>query len=326
MHFQRSICFGTLLTVVLLGSGCGDQQAAQKTNPVRSLQLNWVAEPQFGGIFQAQQDGLFKSAGIKIEIRQAAGGVAAPQLVDTGEADFGIVGGAQILQINEQGGSLVALFAVYQHDPHGIMVLADTPAKSLKLLWEDEKSIIGCEANLPFVRALDQAFGTAQGARLVAYNPAAFRAGKQTASQCFVTSEPVALELEGVKTRVFMANTSGFDPYNTVLVTRRELLESEPKLCAAMVKAFSAGWKSYLDDPSATNKHMSQLNPTMSIEAMALSAEKQKALIEDDVTAMSGIGCMKTARWQRIADALVNLGELDTAPDPATVFHWTLAD
>lgn len=306
-------------------SGCkpsGNEANSSGPTQVR-LQLNWVPEPQFGGIYEARRLGLFDDGALTVEVRAGSGGISAPQLVATGEVEFGIVGGSQILQLNQEGGELVALFAVYQHDPHGIMVPADSPFQSLEALWKAPAATIGAEASLAFVKALNRAVGKPDGARFVAYNLPAFRAGRQSATQCFVTAEPVTLELEGFKTRVFSAaRVSGFDPYNTVLVTRRSYLQSHPEQCRRMVDAFTRGWTAYLTDPAPTNAILSQLNPSMSLAAMNLTAKKQLPLIEDESTRRLGLGCMTKQRWETIAKQLMSFELLDGMPDIESLFVW----
>ena len=60
----------TLSAILLAASAlvaCGDSKPApQAANaPVRlRLQLNWVPEPEFGGFYAAQFDGLFRDAGL----------------------------------------------------------------------------------------------------------------------------------------------------------------------------------------------------------------------------------------------------------------------
>ena len=311
----------------LFSAGCKPSGAPSQTDgPARvRLQLNWVPEPQFGGIYEARRLGLFDTESLAVEVRPGSGGISAPQLVATGEVEFGIVGGSQILQINQEGGELVALFAVYQHDPHGIMVPLDSPFQTIKALWESPQATIGAESSLAFIRALNQALGSSERARFVAYNLPAFRAGRQSASQCFVTAEPVTLELQGFKTRVFSAaEASGFDPYNTVLVTRRSYLEAHPEICLQMVESFTRGWTSYTSDPAQTNQVLSELNPAMSLEAMNLTAKRQLPLIIDAETDRLGIGCMSSERWKLIAEKLISLDLLEQMPDVGTIYRWPL--
>ncbi|MFM8639842.1 MAG: ABC transporter substrate-binding protein, partial [Planctomycetota bacterium] len=142
------------------------------------------------------------------------------------------------------------------------------------------------------------------------------------AQQCFITSEPVTLELQGVKTRVFMIGDTGFDPYNQVLVTTRAYYESHKDQCARLVKAVAAGWRAYLDDPKPFNRTMAGLNAAMSVEAMDLGAEKQRALSENDETRRIGLGGMRVQRWQSTIEQLSDLGRIKSRPDAARLFAW----
>ena len=324
---RSSIQLVTIIFAAIWMVGCdrGNERASTATTdgltPV-TLQLNWLPEPQFGGMYQAQLDGIFKDEGLDVTIQSGSAGVSTPQLADTGAVEFSIVAAPQVLQLNDRGGSLVALFAAYQHDPHAIMVLADSRFKSLRELWVDPNVTIGCESNLAYIRMIERKYGSSGTAKLVAYNPPAFRAGVQQGSQCFMTAEPISLELEGVKTRVFLANETGFDPYTTVLVTRHAYLESNRSTCESMVRAFARGWQAYLDSPEKANREMGRLNPGMSSQAMALSAQKQVQLIKDDETERFGLGCMSKKRWQVLADQLLSLDMIDAAPDVEKVFEW----
>lgn len=319
-HFVSVLSFFVTVVVLL---GCSQDGTGSKNGltPVK-LQLNWVPEPQFGGIYQARADGFFTQQKLDVDLRAGAAGVSAPQLAARGDVEFAIVGGPQVLQLNAQGGELVALFATFQHDPHGIMVPEDSPYTSLKELWADPKAVIGAESYLAYVKALNRKFGVPNGAQFAPYNLPAFRSGVQQASQCFVMAEPVSLQLQGFKTRVFPANESGFDPYNSVLVTRRSYLESNRETCAAMVRAFSAGWDAYMNSPNRVNELMAELNPGMSVEAMNLSSERQAPFIQDSVTAEHGLGYMTQARWAAIAQALIEMDLMEKGGSSAPAFEW----
>ena len=323
---MRLLSMFILPAFVLTVLGCCEAEpgsAANSSGKVEvGLQLNWVPEPQFGGIYQAELDGVFAREDLAVKIIPGSDGVSSPQMVAAGRVDFGIVGGSQVLQLNAQGGTLVALFAVYQHGPHGIMVPEDSAYATLAELWSDPDAVVGVDTSLAFFKSIDERYGGGQTAKFVAYNAPAFRAGRQDASQCFITAEPVSLELDGFTTRILPNQGGAYDPYDTVLVTRREFLETHPETCRAMVRSFTAGWSSYLADPTAANRKMSVLNPAMSERAMELSAKRQKPLILDATTEKHGLGFMEDARWSAMAEALVGLGLLESAPEPSSVFHW----
>jgi NitT/TauT family transport system substrate-binding protein len=125
------------------------------------LQLNWVPEPEFGGFFAAAQDGLYLAEGLDVQIIRGASGTPTPQLTASGQVEFGVVSGDQILSFAERGASLVGVFAVFHTSPMGIMVKKDAPWKSLEELWKSDATV-AIEVGLPFVKYLNAKFGTTQ--------------------------------------------------------------------------------------------------------------------------------------------------------------------
>ena len=295
--------------------------AAPALTKVR-LQLNWVAEPEFGGFFAAHDKALYQAQGLEVDIVQGGPDVPAPQLVASGKVEFAVVAGTQVVELNEQGGTLVALYAVYQNNPMGVMVHESSPYHTLMELWESD-STLAIQDGLADFQYLGKRFPGGKR-RIVPYssNLAQFAADPGLASQCFVTSEPIALSLKGVRTRVFPMGESGFDPYNSVVVTTREFLEKNRDLCARFVKASAAGWRAYLDDPKPFNQTMSRLNPAMTAEAMALAADAQRRLVETDETKRVGLGGMRYARWEETVNQLAEIGRIKVKPDPQSLFSW----
>lgn len=302
--------------------------ATIELRPVQ-LQLNWVAEPEFGGFYAAEQRALFQSNGLDVKLVQGGPGVPAPQLVASGNVEFGIVSAPQLIELNAKGADLVALYAVYQGNPMGVMVHESSPHTSLAELWKSD-STVSIEQGLADFRWLSKEY-PGGSLTIVPYssNLAQFAGDPALAQQCFVISEPVTLELKGTKTRVFMIGDSGFDPYNAVLVTRREYYEKNRDVCQALVRASAAGWRAYLDGPRPFNETMARLNAGMSAEAMDIGAERQRKLIETDETKRIGLGGMRAGKWQLLIDQLVELGDLKPdatgkLPDPDTLFVWDL--
>ena len=286
------------------------------------LQLNWVAEPEFGGFYAAQEKALYQAEGLQVELIQGGPSVPAPQLVASGKVEFAIVAGSQLLELREQGGDLVALYAVYQGNPMGVMVHEASPYQTLRELWESDATV-AFEQGLADFRWITKSFPGGH-LKLVPYsaNLAQFASDPTMAAQCFITSEPVTLALQGVKTRVFLVGESGFDPYNQVLVTTRAYYDSHTDLCQKMVRATAAGWRAYLDTPEPFNAVMTRLNAGMSLDAMNRGAALQRVLVENDETKRIGLGGMRAVRWQTTIDQLNELGAIKTRPDPTTLFVW----
>lgn len=327
-------CFlSVLVGAVAILVGCGDRNSPNAPNAGANgpmggakgehvrLQLNWVPEPEFGGIYAAELAGAFRDEGLDVEIIKGGPGVAAPQLAASGKVEFAVVGGEQILTLREQGGELVGLFATYQDDPMGVMVHEASPLHSLEELWRS-KSTVACETNLSWVRTLSARIGAAS----VSFVPhtgslAEFVANPERAQQCFVFAEPVALELQGVRTRVFLSKESGFNPYNGVIATGAAYAKEHAATCDRLVRALRRGWQRYLDDPSETNAHLATLNTAMTRQAMDLAAARQAPLVKSADTDALGLGAMTAARWSAIAGQLKAIGAIKEAPAAEALFR-----
>ena len=315
---------GLLIVSTMVGlAGCdgGDPSPPSNLTSV-SVQLNWVPEPEFGGFWQAELDGVFADAGLDVALIAGGPSVPSAQLIASGKVPFGVVSGGEMLSINERGGSLVALFATFQGDPTAIMVHESSPWKTLEELWRSDATV-ACEANLPFVTFLNRKYG-GENLKLVAHSTALanFVNDPTLAKQCFVFAEPVTLELENVPVRVFPVLESGFNPYTAVVVTTREHLAANPETCRAMVMALRRGWDGYLADPTKANEAMAKLNPAMSVEAMNLAAKKQRFLVEDETTRSHAVGWMTGERWNTLAEQMNSLGKLEQIPDEIEAIFW----
>jgi NitT/TauT family transport system substrate-binding protein len=305
-----------LSVVILLGiNGCHKQQGAPGTPGKTELMLDWHPEPEFGGFYAALANGDFASRGLNVEIQSAGEGAAMWQLVASGKTDFGTTAADQVLIARAQGADVVALFAVYQTTPQGIMVhkarqftsIADVFTNPGTLEAEDDTWLHFCQKK----------FGT-KDVKIISYAGGIgnFLAKKDDSQQCFVTSEPILAAAQGSDPQTFLIADAGYNPYTTVVICRGDLIKTDPAKVKAMIAACQAGWRAYLDNPAAANTAMEALNHDMDPATFTAAAEAQKPLIETDETKKSSLGVMTAARWDDLSKQLVDLGVLK-APIPA---------
>src|SRR5215213_3242047 len=98
--------------------------------------LNWVPEPEFGGIYSAQQIGAFQKNGLDVEIQTGGAGTPTWQLVATGKAPYAVASADEVIIARSQGADLVTIFATYQTCPQAIMTHRERGLKSLEDLFK----------------------------------------------------------------------------------------------------------------------------------------------------------------------------------------------
>ena len=302
------------LMSLMLTSCSRDKSGAHATDGKVKLVLNWVPEPEFGGFYAARDGGAYAKQNLDVEIMGGGAGVPVVQMVASGQADFGIAGGDEVIMARARGVDIVALFAIYQTSPQGIMAHASRKAKTIKDLLGS--GTLAMEPGLPYVAYLKKQHRF-DGVQIVPYDGgvARFVNDPNFAQQCFITSEPLAARKKGANPSVFLVADEGFNPYVGVVITRREMVEKNKAIAMAFIHASREGWRSYLDDPKPANATMAKLNTTMDAETFAAAAEAQKPLIETPETKSRGLGTMTKERWETLANQLVELNNIDKAPN-----------
>jgi len=290
--------------------------ACAERSPKLALALNWKAEPEFGGLFEAERSGAFATRGLAVE---RTGGPGAPvvQMVTARQVAFGIASADEVVLARDRGSDVVAVFATYQTSPQGLMTHAARGLDSLAAVFQ-APGILAVEPGLPYVKYLEKRYGF--GALQVvpySYSIAPFLDDPTLTQQVFVTAEPIAARRAGSDPLVFLVADSGYDPYTAVVITHGQMLRDDAPRVAAFVAALREGWRGYLDDPNPANDVMGPLNPEMDAVAFRLAAEAQRPLIETNDGALGG---MRTERWSRLADQLAELGLLTKPPEPAASY------
>lgn len=285
-----------------------------------TIALNWVPEPEFGGIYQALLDGTYAKNGLDVDIRPGGAGAPTWQRVASGQVPFAVASADEVVIARANGADVVAIFTIYQTCPQGIMVHAERGLDSLQAVF-NAGGTLALEVGLPYGRFLEKKYGFGK-VRRVPYTGgiANFMADKNFAQQCFVFAEPILARRQGANPKVFLIAESGYNPYTGVVIARKKFIDDNPAAVMAMVRSLETGWTQYLLDPRAANAEMGKLNPAMDEETFALGADAQKPLVEMEHDDPRPLGQMRLERWETLVRQLRELDVIDTSPDPSGCF------
>ena len=324
----RQLIIGIVATLAAVSlSACGQKAApgsSDKVNvgttaaptPVKIVvQLDWVAEPEHGGFYQAQAKGFFKAAGLDVEIIPGGPNAFVMQKVATSQAQFGQADSTNTLLAIAQDIPVVQVAAVFQNDPSVLMLHADNPVTRFEQLGGQTLMARPEWAFLPYLR---KKYGIDFKLIPQNYSVANFVASPGLIQQGYFIAEPYHIIKAGGKMPRFLyAWDAGFDAY-AVLVANRTWLAAHPVEARAFVKAYIAGWADYLtNDPAPAHALMKAANANNSEEFMLFS--RQMIIDEKLVTGrgpeggVTNIGRITRERFQTQINQLEELAILPKA-------------
>lgn len=301
-----------ILLLVVLVVAAGLVRAADKAPFKITVQLDWVAEPEHGGFYQAAARGFFREAGLDVTLIPGGPGAHVMPSVATGKADVGQADSTNTLLQQAEGLPVVQFAAVFQDDPAGILVHADSPVGKFEDL--QGKAIIA-RPEWAFLKYLEKKYALKFTLIPQNFSVAAFLSNKEALQQGYFIAEPYHITKAGGKKPRFLSTwDAGFRAY-AVLVTNKKFAREHPAELRAFVRAYIRGWRDYLEgDPKPAHDAIKKANPTNTDEFMMFS--RKMILDEKLVTGRDKdggpekIGRLDPARYATQITQLEDLGIL----------------
>lgn len=263
----------TLASTLLLALGA---HAADKKPLKITVQLDWVAEPEHGGFYQAEARGYFREAGLDVTLIPGGPGAHVMPSVATGKADIGQADQVGTFQQQAEGLPFVQFAAVFQDDPAGILVHADSSVRTFKDL--DGKTVIA-RPQWPFLEYLKKKYNVKVNTVAQNFSVSAFLSNKEALQQGYYIAEPHHIVKAGGKMPRFLSTwDAGFRAY-AVLITNKKFAREHPEELRAFTRAYIRGWRDYLEgDPTPAHEAMKKANSSNTDEFLAFS---RKMIIDE---------------------------------------------
>jgi NitT/TauT family transport system substrate-binding protein len=276
------------------------------------VQLDWVAEPEHGGFYQAEARGFFREEGLDVTLIPGGPGAHVMPSVATGKAHIGQADSTNTLLQQAEGLPVVQFAAVFQDDPSGILVHADSPVRTFKDL--NGRTVIA-RPEWAFLQYLKKRYDVEFNIIPQNFSVTAFLSNRDALQQGYFIAEPHHIVKAGGKMPRFLSTwDAGFRAY-AVLVTNRRFARENPEPLRAFLRAYIRGWRDYLEgDPAAAHAAMKKANPTNTDEFMMFS--RGKILDEKLVTGRDAdggplkIGRLDPARFATQISQMEELGIL----------------
>jgi putative hydroxymethylpyrimidine transport system substrate-binding protein len=238
-----------LATALLLAgaTGCGGSGAEPGAPSGATLVLDFTPNAAHSGIYTAQERGYYADAGIELTVRQPGESTDAPKLLEAGRAELAILDIHDLGIARERGLDLVGVLPLVQRPLAAVLAHADGPVRRPRDLEGRLVGVTGLPSDEAVVDSEVRADGgaPAEVRRVtIGFNAvASLAAGRVDAATGFWNAEGVALQRQGIATRVFKVDRYGAPPYpELVLTTSRATLERDPELIDVAIDATTRGY------------------------------------------------------------------------------------
>lgn len=314
--------FFTLLLFALSSQLSALNSAAAASAKI-SVQLDWVPEPEHGGLYQALARGFFRDEGLDVTLLPGGPGAQVMPSVATGKVDIAQADSTTTLIQQAEGLPFVPFAAVFQDDPAGILVHADSPVRRFADL--NGQTIIA-RPGWAFLKFIEQQYAVKFNIVPQNFSVAAFLGNKLALQQGYFIAEPHHIIQAGGKPPRFLSTwDAGFRAY-AVLITNKKFAREHPAELRAFTRAYLRGWKDYIEgDPTPAHHALKKAHAPNTDAFLAYS--RQAIIDEKLVTGRDAhggpknIGRLDPARYAEQISQLESLGLLPRGKlTPATAF------
>ncbi|HEY8289435.1 MAG TPA: ABC transporter substrate-binding protein [Acetobacteraceae bacterium] len=300
-------CFAASLVLSLV-LGWVIAPAAAFANDKISFGLDWKAEAEYGGYYQAAATGIYAKHGLDVTIRQGGPQVNHTQLLLAGRLDFNICSNSFLaLNFVKEKIPFRTVAAMFQKDP-SVLIAHPGQGNDDFASLKGKPIMISADTRVGWWNFLKAKFGYSDSQiRPYTFNLAPFLADPEAIQQGFLGSEPFSIKQAAQFDPVVMlVADAGFTGYASLIATSDKIIKEQPELVQRFVDASIEGWYSYLNgNPAPANALIRKDNPEMTDALIAYGRESMKShgILRSGDAAKSGIGAMTAARWQAFYDA-----------------------
>jgi NitT/TauT family transport system substrate-binding protein len=271
--------------------------------------LDWKAEAEYGGYYEALAIGLY--AQLDVTIEEGGPQVNHMMLLLAGRLDFNL-GGGRAIEFAQENLPFLAIAAIFQKD---LAVLIAHPGQgndSFAAL-RGKPIMISADARVGWWRFLAAKFGYDDSQiRPYTFNLGPFLANEKAIQEGYASSEPFMIRQQTrIDPVVLPLSEAGYQGYANIITTSARLIRERPDLVQRFVDASIEGWYAYLyGDPAPANRLILQANPEMRPDLLDFGRKTMiaRGIVDSGDAKTLGIGAMTDARWKAFYQSMTAVG------------------
>ncbi|MDE8343033.1 MAG: ABC transporter substrate-binding protein [Acidocella sp.] len=282
--------------------------------------LDWVAEPEYGGYYQALATGIYKKYGLDVSIVEGGPQVNNAELLVAGRLTFDITSNSFLaLNFVQENIPYEVIAAGFQKDPDVLIAHPGTGDDNFAAL-KGKPIAVSDGTMASWWLYLKAKYGYSDDQlRPYGFSLTPFFTNPTAIEEAYVTSEPYLVQQQtGKMPVVMMISDAGFDGYASLIATSKKLVATNPDLVKRFIEASTEGWYSFLyGDPAPAFAAIQKANPDMSTGLLRYGYEQIKArgIVDSGDAKTLGIYAMTDARWKAFFDQMAATGLYDKNMD-----------
>jgi ABC-type nitrate/sulfonate/bicarbonate transport system substrate-binding protein len=308
-----------LLTSTLWLAGTGAPEAQPRPLKRLNVQLGWIKNTEFAGLFVADQRGWFAQEGLDVNFISGGAGIDPINIVRANPTYIGVVAssGALITAVS-RGAKLKAVAAYYQKHPNCFLMLDDSPIKTYR---DFEGRRIGVQPEGEhYLQALAAVHGLSMNkiqVVRVGFDPTPLLTGQIDAYMAWIINQPYRLEKAGKRWRaLLLADNPGLTFYAMLPFATDQLIKEQPDVVEGFLRASLRGWQGVLENPDeAARITVEKYLPGGDLEAEKWLLKHANPITVSDDTRKYGLGWMDLRIWETGRDTLLKYKQIERAPE-----------
>jgi NitT/TauT family transport system substrate-binding protein len=293
----------TVLVAVTL-TACGPKATTQALTPI-TVQLKWLHQAQFAGLYAADQNGYYAAEGLKVSFIEGGPTVDLEKSVLDGTAQFGDIGADTLITARADGEPLRAIAVVYRRSPLVFMALANSgitrPQDFVGKTIQADTGVITLHAMLAKVGiSSDQYHEVNIGTDL---KP--FYSGQAQVWNAFINNEVLTAQSAGYKVNIIYPDDYGIHFYSDTLFATDDYIGANPDLVLRFLRATLKGWTYAIENPNLVAPMVSKYNPSANLQHETAQMIASIPLVN---TGEDFIGWMKPEIWAGMEQVLSEQG------------------
>lgn len=321
MDMKRNLSWLAVLLAVALTACSSVGESAPASDPTKiRLPMGYVADVQFAPWYVAVENGYFAEEGIELEFDYSweTDGV---RLAGAGELPFAIASGDQVILARAQGLPVKSITSWFQRFPVSVVALEESGI-------EEPVDLEGRTVGIPETfgasyigwRALTAEHGLEEDdvkLEVIGYTQLAnLTEGRIDAAVVYANNEPVQLEKMGRDLVQFLV-AEEISLVSNGIIANEMVLDEEPELVRAFVRAFLKGLRDTLDDPDRAFEICGQY-----VEGLDENEDVQRAVLDATIQYWQGdpLGKSDSQAWRNTMEVMRDAGLLEESIDPDEAF------